>query len=296
VNTDEDGSQTGTAQHLPATTPNEPAQALPLPDATDTDTTNDGQRNLADEARFVRIQRRTRALVVRADYLLRARVPHPDGGERPVREILRDEADQRREIEQETSNGSRKHQRLAPWMRLIPKLVLLFDFCLLLYFFAGITDVNWSSPLSMSLGFAIALDAMVTVLSYGFLSFTGHRLRSHKNDDGAAHFDELDGHTKAAAAIALAVIAVISALMFIRMHTEVLLALGPQAGVTALIIGLAVAVVSAVANYLVIAIHQTDGSDQVARLDKLSAAVRRHAAKAHRLRERAARHADGDRS
>ena len=65
-------------------------------------------------------------------------------------------------------------------------------------------------------------------------------------------------------------------------------ALGPQAGVTALAIPLAVAVVSAVANYLVVLIHTFDGSDEVHRLDKLASAARRLARKAHRLRRQAA--------
>jgi len=33
--------------------------------------------------------------------------------------------------------------------------------------------MNWSSPLSLALVFAMVLAAMVTVLSYGFLAFTG---------------------------------------------------------------------------------------------------------------------------
>ncbi len=174
-------------------------------------------------------------------------------------------------------------------MRWIPKYVLAFDFCLLLYFFAGITNVSWASSLSLPLAFATVLAAMVTVLSYGFLAFTGHRLRSQKNHAGTIHPEELDGFTIAAFGIAIVVVAVLAMLMFLRIRTEVLYALGAQAQVTALMIGVAVAVVSAVANFLVIAIHAFDGSDQVARLDKLSAAVRRPVAKAHRMREQAAK-------
>ena len=48
---------------------------------------------------------------------------------------------------------------------------------------------------------------------------------------------------------------------------------------TALVIPLAVAVVSAIANYLVVLIHALDGSDEVARLDKLAAATRRASAR-----------------
>ena len=78
--------------------------------------------------------------------------------------------------------------------------------------------------------------------------------------------------------------------MFLRIRTEVLYALGTQAQVTALVIAVAVAVVNAAANFLVIAIHALDGSDQTTRLDRLSDAIRRRLAEVHQLREQAARH------
>lgn len=230
-------------------------------------------------------------LLAEADHWMLTRVKHPDGGERTVTETRADEEDQRQQINRETAMGSRKHRRLPRWQGWVPKFVLCFDFALLLYFFAGITNVNWQSAVSMSLAFAITLAGMVTVLAYGFLSFTGHRMRSYKNHEGTVHLDELDGFTKAAFGTAMTVITVISALMYLRIHGEVIDALGPQAGVTALVIPLAVAVVSAVANYLVVLIHALDGSDEAARLDKLAAATRRPARKAHRLRRRAARQA-----
>jgi hypothetical protein len=222
-----------------------------------------------------------------ADYWMKTRVKHPDGGERTVADTLADETEQRKHINQQAGRGSRKHRRLPPWQRWIPKLVLFFDFILLLYFFAGITNVDWQSPLSINLAFAAAIAAMVTVLAYGFLAFTGHRMRSYKSHAGSVHLDEMDGFTKSAFGAAMAIIAVLAALMFFRIRSEVTGALGPQAGVTALAIPLAVAVVSAVANYLVILIHAHDGSDEVARLNKLAAATRRPVRKAHQLQRRA---------
>ena len=129
----------------------------------------------------------------------------------------------------------------------------------------------------------------MTLLSYGFLSFTGHRLRSHKNHAGTIHREDLDGVTGAAFVISIVVIAVLAVLMFTRIRTEVFDALGAQAQITALVIAGAVAVVNAVANFLVICIHALDGSDHTARLEKLSAAVRGPLAVAHRLREQAAK-------
>ena len=232
-----------------------------------------------------------RRLLAEADHWMLTRVKHPDGGERTVTETRADEDEQRQQINRETEMGSRKHRRLPRWQGWIPKFVLAFDFALLLYFFAGITDVDWQSPVSMSLAFAITLAGMVTVLAYGYLSFTGHRMRCYKNHAGTVHLDELDGFTKAAFGTAMAVIAVLAALMYLRIRSEVIDALGFQAGITALVIPLAVAVVSAIANYLVVLIHALDGSDEVARLDKLAAATRRPLRKAHRLRRRAAQQA-----
>ena len=164
----------------------------------------------------------------------------------------------------------------------------MVDFCLLLYFFAGITDVDWASPLSANLAFAVLLAAMVTTLCYGFLAFAGYRLRGYKDHSGAIAFGDLDGLTRAACAAAAVGMAVIAALMFIRMRTEVLYALGPQGWVTALVIALVLAVVSLLANFLVVAIHALDGSDEVARLEVLSAATSGPLSRAHRMQEKAA--------
>ena len=107
-------------------------------------------------------------------------------GRRPVADVQRCQAAQRSQIEDEMARGSRKHQRLPRWIGRIPKLVLVVDFCLLLYFFAGITDVDWASPLSANLAFAVLLAAMVTTLSYGFLAFAGYRLRGYKDHSGGS--------------------------------------------------------------------------------------------------------------
>lgn len=245
--------------------------------------------DLAGDTLRRRDERRSRHKLITAESQMKQRVSHPDGGDSAVEDVLLHEAAQRAEIDRETAARSRKHHRLPRWVRSIPKYVLGFDFGLLLYFFAGITNVNWASPLSLALVFAAVLAAMVTLLSYGFLSFTGHRLRSHKNHAGTIHREDLDGITGASFIVAIVVTAVLAVLMFVRIKTEVLYALGAQAQTTALLIAVAVAVVNAVANLLVVAIHALDGSDQTARLDKLSAAIRRPLAKAHRLREQAAK-------
>jgi hypothetical protein len=251
-----------------------------------------GEPDLANEARRRRAQHKMHKFLIRAEYRMKDMVRHPDGGHCTVEEAQQEAAAERRRIEEDVRRGSRKHHRVARWQRRIPQLVLLLDFSLLLYFCSDVTDVNWDSPLSANLGFAVVLAAMVTVLSYGFLSFTGHRLRMHKDHSGSLPMHELDTWTRAALGGAAAIIAVLAVLMFTRMRIEVLYALGPSGGTAALVIALTLAVVSAAANCLVVMIHAYDGSHQVDRMDKLSAGARRGVAKAHRMRERAAHQAN----
>ena len=92
---------------------------------------------------------------------------HPDGGERTAAETQADEEQQRRQINRETAMGSLKHRRLPRWQHWIPKFVLFFDFVLLLYFFAGITNMNWQNPTALKFpvlwGLVSGFPGLVTV-------------------------------------------------------------------------------------------------------------------------------------
>ena len=245
--------------------------------------------DLAAQARWQRSERQGRLLLIEGSAQLTLRVRHPNGGDCSVEEILAEERAWRSEIARDIAVGSKKHHRLPRWLRSVPKWVLGFDFGLLLYFFAGITNVDWDNPLSLALAFAVALAAMVTLLSYGFLSFTGHRLRSRKNHDGTIFNEDVDGVTAVAFIISVIVIAVIAVLMFTRIRTEVLYALGNQAQITALVLAAAVGVVDAAANSLVVFVHALDGSDQTAHVDNLSAAIRAPLNKLHKLSMKASK-------
>jgi hypothetical protein len=247
----------------------------------------ESQRDLAAQERQRQAEWISRRWLVRAAHLMRTRVRHPDGGARSVGETLRDEANQWASIEADRLSGSRKHHRLPRWIRSVPKLVLFFDFCLLSYFFAGVTDVDWASPLSPSLGIAILLAAPLTVLAYGFFSFAGHRLRSYRGHSGAIWLAKVDGFTRLVIVGSMADMAVLAALMYIRMRAEVIDSLGPAGSGTAFVVGTALAVVSVLANFLVIAIHAHDGSDDVDRLKGLSAAASRQVARAQRMQAKA---------
>ena len=114
---------------------------------------------------------------------------------------------------------------------------------------------------------------MVTGISFAFFRFAGDRLQQYKDDAGTIPLRGLDEATTVLDGLALAAMAVLAALMFIRMRAEVIDALGPHAGGTAIIIGLTLAMVSILANALVMAVHALDGSAEADRLDALGGAV-----------------------
>ena len=163
-------------------------------------------------------------------------VRHPDGGVRTVAQTASDQDKQRAQIEADLARGSFRHRRLPAALRRVPLLVFGADALLLLYFFSGVTNVNWASPFSAALVFAVLLAAMVTGISFAFFRFTGDRLQQYKDDAGVIPLRGLDEATTVSMGLALGAMIVLAALMFIRMRAEVLNTLGPASGGTAIII------------------------------------------------------------
>jgi hypothetical protein len=224
---------------------------------------------------------------IRARYRDTDMVRHPDGGVRTVAQTASDQDQQRAQIEADRARGSFRHRRLPATLRRVPALVFGADGLLLLYFFSGVTNVDWASPFSAALVFALLLASMVTGISFAFFRFTGDRLQQYKDDAGVIPLRGLDEATTVSMALALGAIIVLAALMFIRMRAEVLSTLGPASGGTAIIISSALAMVSILANTLAIAVHALDGSAEADRLEALGQAVTPQLALQQHLLERA---------
>jgi hypothetical protein len=190
----------------------------------------------------------------------------------PARIRLECESALRAQIELEMSRGSLKHHRLPWWMRWIPRAAMVCDFGLLLYLFAGITNVVWARPLSVSLAFATMLAVVVTTLAFGFFAFTGCGMRARKDHAGTVQLRELAPSIRVAAGIAAAAIVGFSAMIFIQMRPEILYALGAGAGIITSVVSVTLAILAAAANSAAIAVYALDGSDEEAFLSKLAAA------------------------
>jgi hypothetical protein len=227
-------------------------------------------------------------LRIRARYRDGDIVPHPDGGVRTVTQTAAEQEALHKLVAEDIDRGSRRHRRLPAVMRQVPKLVFGADALLLLYFFSGVTNVDWTIPLSAALVFAALLAVMVTGISFAFFRFTGDRLQQYKDDTGIVPLRGLDDATNVSMGLAGGAMVILAALMFVRMRAEVITALGPHAGFTAVIIGLALALVSVLANTLVIAVHALDGSAETDRLEAFGGVVGPAKAEQHQLDEQAA--------
>jgi hypothetical protein len=140
-------------------------------------------------------------------------------------------------------------------LRWVPVVVFGADALLLLYFFSSVTNVNWSSPLSAALVYAAELAVMISGMSFEIVRFTGDRLQRYKDYTGAIPLRGLDKATTASMMLAFGVMAALAALMFLRMRVDVISALGPAAGGTAIIIALVTALTCVLSNTLVLAIY-----------------------------------------
>jgi hypothetical protein len=236
-----------------------------------------------------RLRARKATLDARIRLIPHEHIAHPYGGHRTLEQTQADWNGLAARVNAERGQRSRKHERLRRWFCRLPRMVLGFDFLLLLYFMSGITDVNWVDPESPQLAFAFALAAMITLVSYGCFAFAGDCLRAHKDHSGRIPLGSLDWLTRVIVVACIFGVTVLGLLMFSRMWSEVILALGNTAGSTAISVSTAVTAVSVLANMMVISVHALDGSKETDYLDAFGAAVRRPLLRADRMRRRAAR-------
>lgn len=148
--------------------------------------------------------------------------------------------------------------------------VVLFSFC------ADVFNVQYARPLSVSTLAAVMLALLGSGVAYVWLTLTGLRIRSYRSGLGEVEWRAMRSLTRVMLVVAGIVAAQLSALMYLRVSSEVADSwLGTD---RAPLIGALFAMLSAVANLTVVAVHALDGSDVAAEL--------RHTGRLLALRER----------
>jgi hypothetical protein len=194
----------------------------------------------------------------------------------------------------ETAAGSLRHRRL-PWLlRRVPAAVAVADLVVLCSYTAEVFDVDPEHPASLPGLIALVFAVLACGTSYAWLSLTGHRLRSFRDRRGEICWSVLGATTWVTLALTVVLLAVLGALMAVRVHEEILLFDPTSASATP--VAAVFAVLGVVANCSVVAVHALDGSDQTHRLAELRRLARRrearlagHDRRLGRLRHRLAR-------
>jgi len=158
--------------------------------------------------------------------------------------------------------GKTRHNLLSWPVRQVPKVVAVID-CVVLYTFCAVIlnvplDDPLSSPISaLAAGFLAILAAGA---SYLWLALTGNRTRTFRDDLGEVRWSLLGATSWIMIGVSLVLVATLSLLMYDRILAELVDSLDQGQTPIAPSLALAFALISAVANLCVVAVHAFDGS------------------------------------
>ena len=190
-------------------------------------------------------------------------------------------------ISADVAAGVTKHRPLSWWVRQVPKVVAVIDGVVLYTFTAEILNVPVEEPLaSPVLALAAAfLAVLASGASYIWLALTGSRMRNFRDDLGDVLWRLLGRSTWLMIAVSLVLVGALSLLMYERIAADVAYS-GQDAGLSGPL-AFAFALVSAVANLSVVAVHALDGSMQSDLHRELGRLLRRRQRKVQRWQRKA---------
>lgn len=183
-----------------------------------------------------------------------------------------------RVISADVQGGSTRHSRL-PWLvRQIPRLVAVID-CVVLFTFCGeIFNVLLNDPLRTPIpSLAAALLAVLASgVAYTWLALTGDRLKVFRGELGEVLWRVVGATTWFMIAGSVVLVTALAVLMYSRVFDEIQTAGDAVAAGTAAPLGVVFAVISAVANLSVVAVHALDGSPEADERRFVGRLLRRH--------------------
>jgi hypothetical protein len=174
-----------------------------------------------------------------------------------------------------------------PWLtRQIPGLVALIDGAVLFTFCAVIFNVDLAHPQrepARTLA-AIMLAVLASGVAYTWLALNGRRLKTFRSTLGEVCWHLVGATTWILVGLSLVLVGALSILMFDRVATALRDTGDPALAAAAVTLGTVFAVINAIANLCVIAVHAHDGSDAGDELRDLGRALRSYQKTVHRHR------------
>lgn len=192
-------------------------------------------------------------------------------------------------IGEDVRGGVTRHRRLSWAVRLIPRLVAVIDGVVLFTFSAVIFNVPLEAPLAEPVRTlaAVLLAVLASGVAYTWLAVTGDRLKHYRGDLGQVRWRLVCATSWVMVGVSLVLVTALSLLMYNRILVEVI-GVGDEAqAATARPLALAFAVLSAIANLSVVAVHAFDGSPESDVLRDLGRLLRRQQRAIHRQQREA---------
>jgi hypothetical protein len=181
-------------------------------------------------------------------------------------------------IRDDVAHGATVHRRL-PWpVRQVPWIVAVLDCAVLLSFCADIFNVDPTAPLQAPVASlaALLLAVLGSGVAFTWLATTGSRLRTYRNKLGEIEWAAAGTSTWILLAVSGVLVVALATLMNARVSVEVAQAFDDPTSSGAAGLGLVFAVLSAVANLAVLAVHAFDGSWLSAELARAGRLLHRH--------------------
>jgi hypothetical protein len=246
-----------------------------------------------DERRARRRERKRRRLAadIASDERLLTELHHEDltdprGGVITPFTLVSEGRELHSRVRDEWAQGGDVHRRLPRLTRWIPPAVAVLDGLLLFYFMAGVVNVDLDAPALWPTTVAVTFAVFGATVAMGWLVLTGHGLKACRSARGGVTWGAVDALLAFELLVAAAAISAVAVLMFIRVRQDVVDALGPVPGSTAVLLAAVFAVLSGTANLCVLIVHARDGSTKTERLDELARTVRRHRRRVGRVLRR----------
>lgn len=212
----------------------------------------------------------------------------PRGGRCTLRDAQSIQNELRVRVDAEIRQGDHRHDRVGRWLRQVPKL-LIADLLVTVWFFSSVFNVDWAQPAVVPLLLSLVFAFLATGIGYIVLTKTGEHLRTFKDWNRKIPWHALDATAIGFIAGAVVVSALLSAMVYVRLHEEIFDALGSEKTGVALTVAVIFACLYMAGNLAIVAVNAFDGSEITHELEAFGRAIKRPSRKIGRLRRKAHR-------
>lgn len=174
--------------------------------------------------------------------------------------------------------GAPVHRRLPMPIRQVPWVVAVLDWIVLLTFSADVFNLVLTDGMQHPLRAvaAVMLALLGSGIGYTWLAMTGIRLRAYRTELGEIAWRATGVTTWVMISVAAVLIGALTALMYLRVATEIVSHTSASVAALAGVLATLFAVLSAVANMSVVAVHALDGSCAMAELERAGRLLHRY--------------------